>query len=196
MRIPPAVAPVPGDSAAPEMAVCRPRPRAALPAAVLLGALVLGAAVTDPICAQARPRGGTVAAPAPVRAARPESTYYGFEVDTLAEPDPATMVPTYPPVLKAQGVGGTVVVKFVVDTMGRVDMRTFRVLRTDDTAFTRAVRATVARAEFLPALLDGRKVRQYVEQPFTFAVDVVTRPRLGVPAAGAPRAGAAGAPPR
>ena len=150
-------------------------------------ALALAAA---PLTAQARRRPGVL----PAAVTRPESTYFGFQVDTLAEPDPATLVPTYPPALRAQGVGGLVVVRFVVDTVGRVDMRTFRVLSSDDTAFTRAVRATVARAEFLPALLDGRKVRQYVEQPFTFKVDVVQRPGAGRatpaparPAAGAPR---------
>ena len=183
------------------MSDTRPSTVAAAPAllatVVAIAALTaLGVPVCAPLAAQARPRRGAVTAPAPARAARPESTYYGFEVDTLAEPDPATLVPTYPPALKAQGVGGTVATKFVVDTTGHVDMRTFRVLRSDDTAFTRAVRATVARAEFLPALLDGRKVRQYVEQPFTFAVEVVRRPSFGTKSAAPSAAGTSGAPPR
>ena len=181
MRIPTVVAPMPGTARLFVRAYAVPVAGVWRTAAL---ALALGAAA--PLAAQARRRPGTL----PAVATRPESTYYGFQVDTLAEPDAAT-----PPALRAQGVGGLVVVRFVVDTAGRVDMRTFRVLSSDDTAFTRAVRATVARAEFLPALLDGRKVRQYVEQPFTFKVDMVPRPGAGGavtvppprPGAGAPR---------
>ena len=171
------------------MRVPRPLLRGPVLRPFLITALACTAAA--PLAAQVRRPPGTLP---PVAPTRPESTYYGFQVDTLAEPDPATLVPTYPATLKAQGVSGLVVVRFVVDTAGRVDMRTFRVLSSDDTAFTRAVRATVARAEFLPALLDGRKVRQVVEQPFTFKVDVVQRPASRGAAAAPPPPPGAGAP--
>lgn len=128
------------------------------------------------------------AKPAPV-AARTDSIYTGVQVDTLAEPNPATFVPRYPPGLRARQVGGTVVVQFVVDTTGQVDMGSFKVLSSSDTAFTTSVRAAVARTDFYPALLDGRKVRQLYEQPFTFAVDSVARAG-SARAAGARPAGA------
>ncbi|GJG86066.1 hypothetical protein tb265_12470 [Gemmatimonadetes bacterium T265] len=157
-------------------------------AAVVACAAVACTAVATPLAAQ-RARGtratgtrttgtrSTGRAAAPAAAARPESTYLATQVDTLAEPNPATFVPRYPPALRARGVRGTVVVQFVVDTAGRPDMGTFKVLSSSDTAFTTAVRTAVARTDFLPALLDGRKVRQLYEQPFTFAVDEVARPR-------------------
>ncbi len=179
----------------PTAAVSRPGTSLVPLALATCCALVLTAAAGAG--AQARPkRGATPATRAATvaRATRPESTYIGSQVDTLAEPNPVTFVPQYPPALRAKGVTGTVVVQFVVDTNGRPEMRTFKVLSSTDTAFTTAVRAAVARTDFLPALLDGRKVRQLYQQPFTFAVDQVARPRTRDTSAVRP-ASTAGSPP-
>lgn len=162
--------------------------------------LALAVCCAVPLCAasldaQARPKRGAAPATRVTHATRPESTYFGFQVDTLAEPNPETFVPRYPPALRAQGVRGTVVAQFVVDTNGRVDMRTFKVLSSSDAAFTTAVRAAVARTDFLPALLDGRKVRQLYEQPFTFQVDEVARPGARDTTRARTAPGAAGTPP-
>ncbi len=117
------------------------------------------------------------AAATPAPTAATDSVYTDVQVDTLAEPNPATFAPRYPAALRARHVGGTVVVQFVVDTAGRPEMQTFKVLSSSDTAFTTAVRSAVAATDFFPALLGGRKVRQLYEQPFTFAVDSVARAR-------------------
>ncbi len=169
-------------------------------AAPLALAACCAAPLATPLDAQARPKRGTAPATratprATSRATRPESTYVGTQVDTLAEPNPDTFVPRYPPALRARGVRGTVVVQFVVDTNGRPEMRTFKVLSSTDTAFTTAVRTAVARTDFLPALLDGRKVRQLYEQPFTFQVDAVSRPTGRDTSAARTAPSAAGTPP-
>jgi protein TonB len=78
--------------------------------------------------------------------------------------------PMYPPELRAVGMEGEVVVQFVVDTMGRAEMRTFRVLRSTHSAFDQAVRDALPLMRFEPARLGGRLVRQVVQEPFTFAL--------------------------
>lgn len=66
----------------------------------------------------------------------------------------------YPDRLRSSGRSGVVRAQFVVDRNGRADMSTFRVLETDDDAFTRSVRDAVARFDFVPAELNGAPVPQ------------------------------------
>lgn len=74
----------------------------------------------------------------------------------------------FPEDLAARGFEGSVVVRFVVDTTGRADMATFRIVRSSDDAFSRAVRESVTSARFRPASSRGRKVRQLVTRTFNF----------------------------
>jgi TonB family protein len=93
-----------------------------------------------------------------------------FQVEKQVSTVPGSPQPRYPDALKMANVQGEVLVQFVVDTTGRADMRTFKVLRSTDFGFTFAVRDVLPRMKFLPAELHGRKVRQMVRQPFTFAL--------------------------
>ena len=61
-------------------------------------------------------------------------------------------------------------VQFVVDTAGRVETSTFKVLRQSHNEFEAAVRGALPKMRFLPAELKGRRVRQLVQQPFVFAL--------------------------
>lgn len=79
----------------------------------------------------------------------------------------------FPEDLAERGFEGSVVVRFVVDTTGRADMATFRIVRSTDDAFSRAVRESVRSARFRPASSRGRKVPQLVTRTFNFC-----RPRL------------------
>ena len=74
----------------------------------------------------------------------------------------------YPDRLRASGRSGVVRAQFVVDRNGRADMSTFRVLETDDDAFTRSVRDAVARFDFAPAELNGAPVPQVFEMGVEF----------------------------
>jgi protein TonB len=78
--------------------------------------------------------------------------------------------PSYPEMLKSANVSGEVLAQFVVDTMGRVEMNTFKVLKEDHPLFTQAVKTSLQGARFLPAEVGGRKVKQLVQQPFQFAL--------------------------
>lgn len=84
----------------------------------------------------------------------------------LEEPIP----PRYPESLRRAGIEGDVVVKFVVDTTGRVEMRTIEVMRSTHSAFTDAVRETLARLRFAPGAAGERKVRALAVMPFHFTL--------------------------
>jgi TonB family protein len=94
--------------------------------------------------------------------------FFEFEVQKQVQTAALSPQPRYPPDLKAANVEGEVLVQFVVDTMGRAELRTFKVLRSTDMGFSQAVRRVLPDLRFYPAEIGGRKVRQMVQQPFTF----------------------------
>jgi len=83
---------------------------------------------------------------------------------------PGTAAPRYPSLLQSAGVEGNVRARFIVDTLGRVEQGSFRALESTHDLFTAAVRDALVRARFTPAEAGGRKVRQLVEQTFTFTI--------------------------
>jgi protein TonB len=83
---------------------------------------------------------------------------------------PGTATPRYPAMLQSAGVEGSVRAQFVVDTLGRVEQGSFRALESTHDLFTAAVRDALSRARFKPAEAGGRRVRQLVEQSFSFSI--------------------------
>jgi protein TonB len=83
---------------------------------------------------------------------------------------PGTATPRYPSMLQSAGMEGSVRAQFVVDTLGRVEQGSFRALESAHELFTAAVRDALGRARFKPAELGGRRVRQLVEQSFSFTI--------------------------
>lgn len=77
-------------------------------------------------------------------------------------------VPRYPPVLRAGGIEGRVVMRFVIDTEGRVEPESLRVVGSSHAGFENAAREAVMATRFRPARMLGRTVRQWVEQAVTF----------------------------
>jgi TonB family protein len=96
--------------------------------------------------------------------------YFEFQVEKQVTTAPGSAQPKYPAMLKSANVQGEVLAQFVVDTTGRADMSTFKVLKSTHDLFTQSVRATLQDMRFVPAEIGGRKVRQMVQQPFTFAL--------------------------
>ena len=78
--------------------------------------------------------------------------------------------PTYPEQLRLAGIGGRVVVRFVVDTLGLVEHESVVVREASHARFENAVRDVLPRMRFTPAQLDGHPVRMLVEMPFEFAI--------------------------
>lgn len=77
--------------------------------------------------------------------------------------------PEYPNSLKTTNIDGNVLIQFVVDTVGSVEMQTVKVLKSSDDAFAVATRAALAHCRFTPARVAGRAVRELVRMPFIFA---------------------------
>jgi len=100
---------------------------------------------------------------------RAQETFQAFEVEKTVAPIPGAG-PRYPDMLRTANVEGQVLAQFVVDTAGRVDISTFRVLSSTHDLFTQAVRQHLATARFYPAEIGGRRVKQLVQQPFNFAL--------------------------
>jgi protein TonB len=97
----------------------------------------------------------------------------GDQPATAATVDrPAALIapprPRYPDQLRAAGVIGRVVVRLVVDTMGRVEPATVVIRESSHDLFAHAVRAVLPSLRFAPAEAGGRKVRMLVDLPFEF----------------------------
>ena len=76
--------------------------------------------------------------------------------------------PRYPERLRQAGVEGRVLVKFVVDTLGRVDPATIEIMESTHDLFAATVRETLARLRFNPATSGSHKVRATAMMPFEF----------------------------
>ena len=111
-----------------------------------------------------------------------------FQVEKQAAAVPGTVIARYPNVLQGRGTAGDgrVVVQFVVDTAGRAEPQTLRVLEASDPAFVPEVQAAVARARFYPAEVAHRPVRQLVQLPFTFTLAPDAKPYVPPPLFGPP----------
>jgi periplasmic protein TonB len=78
--------------------------------------------------------------------------------------------PRYPERLRSAGVEGIVVVKFIVDTTGRVDLSSVEVTSSTHDLFTAAVRDALGRLRFYPASSGTRKVPAAAIMPFHFTL--------------------------
>lgn len=108
---------------------------------------------------------GVVGGTAPVVTDQP---YFDFQVEKPVAPIPGSGSPRYPDILRSASVEGQVVAQFVVDTTGRVEVATFKVITSTHDLFASAVRQALPAMRFLPAEVGGRKVKQLVQQPFVF----------------------------
>ena len=96
--------------------------------------------------------------------------YSEFQVEKQVIQAPGSPAPRYPEILKSGMVEGEVLAQFVVDTTGRAQPGSFKVLKSTHELFTAAVRNALPQMRFLPAEIGGRKVKQLVQQPFAFAI--------------------------
>ncbi|CAN5867240.1 hypothetical protein BH11GEM2_BH11GEM2_23120 [soil metagenome] len=76
--------------------------------------------------------------------------------------------PAYPEHLRNANIDGQVLVQFVVDDRGNAEMNTFKVIKATNNDFADAVRRAISNTAYSPAEIRGRRVKQLVQQPFTF----------------------------
>lgn len=104
------------------------------------------------------------------------NAYQVLEVDSAAVRDPSSAAPIYPKELEERGIEGYVIVRFVVDSTGFVDVTTILTIESTAAAFDRAVREALPRMRFRPALVADRPVRQLAEQMFKFEIPRIIQP--------------------
>ena len=110
---------------------------------------------------------GVVGGTGPVNTDQP---YFEFQVEKQVQQIPGTGNLRYPDMLRAANVEGEVLAQFVVDANGRYEEGTFKVLKSSHEAFTQAVRNALPNMRFYAAEVGGKKVKQLVQQPFTFSL--------------------------
>ncbi len=84
--------------------------------------------------------------------------------------------PRYPLALRQAGIDGRVLVRFVVDTTGRIDLESVQVLQSTHELFTRAVRDALAGFRFRPAESGRHRVAALAEMPFEFRLTRTSAP--------------------
>jgi protein TonB len=93
---------------------------------------------------------------------------FASQVDKPAVARDGNPIPRYPSLLESSRVEGTVLVQFVVDTLGNAEMRSFKVLQSSNELFAQSLQSTLRRWRFYPAEAGGRKVKQVVQLPLKF----------------------------
>jgi TonB family protein len=108
-----------------------------------------------------------------------DSVYSILNVEETAVRSEWSAAPVYPSELIEQLVEGSVLTNFVIDTTGRADTSTIEILQATHPLFAQSVRTAIPDMRFSPAMVQGRKVRQVVEQRFQFRI---TPPPAAAPA--------------
>ena len=99
-----------------------------------------------------------------------DSVFSVLEVDTAVVRTANSAAPAYPLKLLAARVMGYVAAQYVVDTTGFADTTSFSVLKATNPEFITAVKEALPYMRFTPAKIGSTKVRQLVEQQFTFKI--------------------------
>ena len=97
-----------------------------------------------------------------------------FMVDSAVVRYEDGAAPAYPESMLKRRIEGMVLVQYVVDTLGHADTSTFRVISATHSDFAQAVKLTLPRMRFRPAIMSNRLVPQLVQQPFAFKIQDTT----------------------
>ncbi len=76
--------------------------------------------------------------------------------------------PAYPEMLRGAGIAGDVTVEFVIDTAGRVEPGSVRVVASTHELFSQAVLKVIGGWRFRPGRIEGIAVRSRVTMPVNF----------------------------
>ena len=112
----------------------------------------------------------SVTAPPVVGEPDADSVFTILEVDSAVVRSESSAAPAYPLDLLNKKIQGTVNARYVVDTTGFADTTSFEVLKATNEGFVRAVRDALPYMRFSSAKIGTKKVRQVVEQSFTFKI--------------------------
>jgi TonB family protein len=96
-----------------------------------------------------------------------------FEHAVVDEPPVLLSSPRleYPRHLLDAGIDGTVMIEVVIDTLGRAERETIRVVWSPHAALSASARDVIARALYRPGRLGGQRVRVLVQLPVVFIIE-------------------------
>jgi protein TonB len=83
--------------------------------------------------------------------------------------------PLYPDLLRQAGVQGRVLVQAIIDTAGRAEPNSVKIIQSPNPGFDQPSRQAVLRALFRPARVHGRAVRVLVNIPYDFKISGARR---------------------
>ena len=92
-------------------------------------------------------------------------------LEAIVEEKPSLLAgppPQYPALLQQAGIQGRVMVQFIIDTAGRVEASSIKVLESPNPGFDGPSRGYIMRAVFRPARVHGRPVRVLVTLPVLY----------------------------
>src|SRR6266446_1789362 len=101
---------------------------------------------------------------------RADHVYAEATVDERAEIVSAPPL-DYPPALRHAGLQGRVTVPAVIDTLGRAEPASLKVVTHPNTAFDQSALAYVLHALFRPARVKGRAVRVLIRVPVDYGIE-------------------------
>jgi periplasmic protein TonB len=87
------------------------------------------------------------------------------------KPDRLSGPPTvYPELLKQAGIQGRVIVQAVIDTLGRAEPNSVKILQSPNPGFDQASKTMVLKSLFRPARVHGRAVRVLINIPIDYKI--------------------------
>jgi hypothetical protein len=110
-----------------------------------------------------------------------DSVFTVLDVDSAVVRQGNSAAPAYPLKLLTARVMGYVAARYVVDTTGFADTSSFDVIRSTNPEFIDAVRDALPYMRFKPAKIGPMKVRQLVEQMFSFRIADTSKVQTGKP---------------
>lgn len=93
--------------------------------------------------------------------------YSDTQIDEPAQPTFQPQ-PKFPDVMRIAGITGNADMEFVVDTLGRVEPASIKLLVPTDRSFEEEARSVLLRSKFRPARMGGMAVRQLFRQRIRF----------------------------
>jgi beta-lactamase regulating signal transducer with metallopeptidase domain len=112
----------------------------------------------------------SVSEPVSASVPSPQHVYFEFQVTRQARQIPGARNLRFPDSLRHANVGGEVLAQFVVDADGQIEPGSYKAIKSDHELFSRAVGSALPAMRFSAAEIRGTKVKQLVQQPFTFAL--------------------------
>ena len=92
-------------------------------------------------------------------------------MEAIVEEKPTVLsgpIPVYPELLKQAQIQGRVLVQAIVDTLGRAEPTSVKVLQSPNAGFDQSAKTYVLKALFRPARVHGRAVRVLIQIPIDY----------------------------